>query len=205
MRTPTDKPRVERMVAYVQNNFWAGEKFSSLDQAQHAARAWCTRVGERRHGTTGTRPLDCFTRDEAPVLKPVPAPYDVPIFTHAKVHRDFHASVGRALYSLPEQWIGQRVQVRADSTQVRFTSGGRLIKTHPRMPAGGRSTDPADYPDHKSDYALRDVTKLIAAAERHGPHIGTYAARILDDRLPWTRMRAAYTLLGLVKTYVDDA
>ncbi|MGC4936111.1 IS21 family transposase [Gordonia sp. DT30] len=204
VRTPTDKPRVERTIRYVQDNFWAGEAFRDLADAQTAARAWSMKVGERIHGTTRTPPLQLFTTDELPQLLPPPATYDVPVFKQVKVHRDFHASVCNALYSLPEQWIGQTVDVRADAVQVRFSVGGRVIKTHPRMPAGTRNTDPDDYPDHKSAMAMRNITTLIAAADRHGTHIGIYMARVLDDRLPWTRMRAGYALLGLVKKYGAD-
>lgn len=32
-------------------------------------------------------------------------------------------------------------------------------------------------------------------------NIGIYVARLLDDPLPWTRMRAVYRLLGLVRRY----
>nr|WP_329955211.1 hypothetical protein [Rhodococcus fascians] len=36
VRSPKDKPRVERTVQYVRGNFWAGERFTSLSQAQEA-------------------------------------------------------------------------------------------------------------------------------------------------------------------------
>src|SRR6195952_1703932 len=37
VRRPQDKPRVERMVPYVRGNFWAGEQFSDLADAQARA------------------------------------------------------------------------------------------------------------------------------------------------------------------------
>ena len=52
---------------------------------------------------------------------------------------------------------------------------------------------------------MRDLDRLIAAARRHGPNVGIYAERLLDDPLPWTRMRAVYRLLGLARRYGDDA
>ncbi len=48
---------------------------------------------------------------------------------------------------------------------------------------------------------MRDLTKLIAVCASHGPNIGIYAERLLEDPLPWTRMRAVYRLLGLVRRY----
>jgi len=71
----------------------------------------------------------------------------------------------------------------------------------PRQRPGGRVTDPVDLPKEKVGYAMRDLTKLIAAAAGHGTNIGIYAERVLDDPMPWTRMRAVYRLSGLVRRY----
>ncbi len=205
--SPKDKPRVERAVQYVRRNFWDGETFTSLAHAQQAATVWCRdTAGTRTHGTICARPLEVFTAEEQSRLLPVPGGvYDVPVFKTVKVHRDFHAEVAKALYSLPECWIGQYLDVRADTELVKFYRRGVLVKVHPRQPAGGRSTDPpADLPEHKTGYALRDVTTLIATCAAHGPNVGIYAERILDDRLPWTKMRTVYRLLGLVRRYGAD-
>lgn len=48
---------------------------------------------------------------------------------------------------------------------------------------------------------MRDLTQLISTCAGHGENIGIYAARLLDDPLPWTRMRSVYRLLGLVRRY----
>ncbi len=166
---------------------------------------WCPdTAGTRIHGTTCAQPAQLFTAEEQSRLLPVPGVYDVPVFKTVKVHRDFHAEVAKALYSLPECWIGQYLDVRADTELVKFYRRGVLVKVHPRQPAGGRSTDPADLAEHKTGYALRDVAALITACAAHGPSVGIYAERILDDRLPWTRMRTVYRLLGLVRRYGAD-
>ena len=93
--------------------------------------------------------------------------------------------------------------MRADRSLVRIYSGTLLIKTHPRMPPGTRSTDPSDYPVGKSVYALRSVDALSKAARDKGVHIGTFAERILAGPLPWTRMRQAYSLLRLCDKFGD--
>jgi len=202
VRSPQDKPRVERAVQYVRGNFWAGESFTDLADAQTRVETWCReRAGLRIHGTTAQRPAEMFTELEAQCLLPAPEAYDVPVFTKVKVHRDYHVEVAKALYSIPEQWIGQHLEARADSELVKLYSGGKLVKTHPRQSAGGRSTDREDLPEHKAGYALRDLTRLIAACAEHGENIGIYAERLLDDPLPWTRMRSVYRLLGLIRRY----
>jgi len=76
-----------------------------------------------------------------------------------------------------------------------------LVKIHPRQPPGGRSTDPDDLPAEKTVYAMRDLDRLVAMAAAHGPAIGAYATVLLDNPLPWTKMRQVYALLGLVKKW----
>jgi transposase len=206
VRHAKDKPRVERTVQYVRSNFWAGEQFLDLADAQARARVWCADVaGQRIHGTIQARPAEVFAEREAALLLPVPVGYDQPLFRSCKVHRDFHLEIGKALYSVPRAFIGQYVDVRADSALVKIFHNGQLVKVHPRQRPGGRWTDPEDLPAEKVGYAMRDLDRLIAAARRHGPDVGIYAERLLDDPLPWTRMRAVYRLLGLARRYGDHA
>jgi transposase len=203
VRSPQDKPRVERQVQFVRGSFFAGEDFVDLADAQRRAETWCRqRAGLRVHGTTQQRPAEVFAAEEQPRLGPAPAElYDVPIYATAKVHRDHHIEVARSLYSIPGALIGARVEVRADRTLVRVFHRGQLIKVHPRQQPGHRSTDPDDLPSNKTVYAMRDLDRLRAMAAEHGPNVGTYASALLDIPLPWTKMRQVYALLGLVKKW----
>jgi len=203
IRTPTDKPRVERVVPYVRSNFFRGETFVDLDDVRRRAERWCSETaGMRVHGTTCTRPLEAFRTGEQTLLAPVPAdPFDVPRWSRPKVHRDFHVEVLRAIYSAPHPLLGQRVAARADSKSVKLYFKGELVRVHPRRPPGQRSTNPEDLPKGTEVYATRDLDQLKEMAAGHGPAIGAYAAGILDTPLPWTRMRQVYRLLGLVKKW----
>lgn len=207
VRKPQDKPRVERAVQYVQGSFFAGEEFRSRAEAQRRAEVWCLRTaGMRIHGTIQARPLEVFRVEEAPALLPAPTePFDVPRWTKAKVHRDHHIQVAKALYSVPGDLLGERVDVRFDSRLVKIFRRGQLVKIHPRQPAGHRSTDAQDLPQDKTAYAMRDIDQLLAGARRHGPSVGTYAAELLDVPLPWTRMRTVYRLFGLVDKFGAEA
>jgi hypothetical protein len=155
-------------VQYVRGNFWDGEVFADLEDAQARAVAWCSeKAGMRIHGTTAARPAEVFDVEEAPVLLPAPADYDVPVFRQAKVHRDHHIEVNKTLYSVLGDYIGQMVGVRAHSELVKIYHRGRLVKIHPAQRPGARSTDPGDLPAEKTAYALRDIAKLIGT--RCGP------------------------------------
>jgi hypothetical protein len=163
-----------------------------------------------RHGTTRRLPREHFEAEERPRLHLAPTePYDVPLWCEPKVHPDQHAQVDYALYSLPRQYKGRELTARADRTTVRFYLGRELVKVHARVGRGKRQTDPADFPPEKAAYALRDLAFLVRKAAEHGSAVARYAEALLDSRLPWTRMRQVYALLGLVKRYgaarVDEA
>jgi hypothetical protein len=203
VRTPTDKPRVERTVPFVRNSFFAGEVFVDLAEAQRRAESWCAvRAGMRIHGTTQCRPAELFALAEGPLLLPAPVlPYVLPHYANPKVHRDHHIEVQKALYSVPSHLIGRHVDVRVDQGLVKVSYRGEIVKVHPVTHPGGRVTDPADLPEGKAIYALRDLEHLQQMAAGAGPSIGAYAAAILTHPLPWTKMRQVYALLGLVKKW----
>ena len=102
---------------------------------------------------------------------------------------------------MPGNLIGQTIMARADRSVVRLFARGELIKVHPRQAPGGRSTDPCDLPSERTTYALRDIDHLIKIGRAHGPSVGLYVEAVLDHPLPWTKMRQAYRLLGLVKKW----
>jgi transposase len=207
VRHPQDKGRVERAVQYVQSSLFAGEAFSTLSEAQAAAERWCrVTAGERLHGTTRQRPVEHFARAERQHLLPAPeVPYEVAPWSEVRVHRDHHVTVAKALYSVPTQYIGERVQVRNGHDLVRIYHRGQLIKTHPRVGPGQCSTDAMDYPPGVRELACRDQQALLTQARTAGPAIGGYAERLLAGPQPWMRLRHVYRLLGLVRRYAAQA
>lgn len=203
VRRPRDKPRVEKCVQYVRSSFFAGEEFIDLADCQTRAATWCAEVaGQRIHGTTRVRPAEVFAAEEATLLLAAPtAPFAIPVYSKPKVAPDRHVQVGRSLYSVPGELIGQRLVARADALTVKLFHRGQLIKVHPRQEPGRRHTDPADLPSEVSIYAMRDLEALARRAASHGEHVGAYASALLDHPLPWTKMRQVYRLLELVRRH----
>ncbi|MCB9690172.1 MAG: hypothetical protein H6735_34335 [Alphaproteobacteria bacterium] len=204
MRTPTDKARVERQVQYVRNDFFLGERFRSVAEARVEAERWCREdAGRRKHGRTRRAPIEVFEAEERAVLRPAPEePYDIPRWTDHHVDRSHAVVVGHALYSVPFQIeAGTALRARRDRSTVKLYCNRLLVKTHPRQPEGGTCLDAADMPPEKAALALRDPSSLITEAVSYGEHVGVYAERLIAGRLPWTRMRHVYCLLGLAKRY----
>lgn len=211
IRSPQDKPRVERVVRYVRENFFAGESFVDLADVRRRAEHWSrVTAGERIHGTTRQQPRMVFEVDEQPALKPVPSePYDIPIISSAKVGRDQHFSFKTALYSMPRRYVGRRVKLRADRNLVKIWVDDEFVRAVPRQAPGSVHTLPEDIDEPVYPLVTRDASSLQVLADKAGSSVGTYTRRLLDDPRPWSRMRFVYRLLSLVKRYgarpVDDA
>lgn len=202
-RHPQGKATVERQIPYVRENFFKGEQFIDCEHVQREAVKWCTdAAGMRIHGTTRKRPRIVFEEQEkAHLLPPREERFDIPKWGTVKVHPDHHIRFGNALYSLPTEYIGKKVEIRADSKLTRIYNQGALIKTHPVVPEGKRSTDYEDYPAHKTPYAMRNCDYYIAKAKEAGSNCGSFMEQLLSGDFPWSKLRQAQKLIRLSEKY----
>jgi transposase len=63
VRSPQDKPRVERVVPFVRNSFFAGEAFIDLADARRRVEVWCRQRAGRR-GWRSTSPPESWRSPE---------------------------------------------------------------------------------------------------------------------------------------------
>lgn len=202
VRHATGKPHVERQVPYVRESFFRGEDWHDLAHVQREAIRWLTEVAAQRiHGSLHEKPIVRFEVEKA-ALRPLQASrFDPPTWAKCKVHPDHHIQFGRAIYSVPTRYVGKELWVRADRGLVRAYFEGELIKTHPRKPPGGRSTDYDDYPKELAPYAMRDPERMISEGRRQGKHVGRFMERLLSGTFPWAHLRQAQRLLRLANKY----
>jgi len=174
-----------------------------MEHAQMTAETWCrTTAGLRLHGTTRKRPLLVFEEEEQKTILPLSAErFDVPVWADCSVHRDHHVRFKNALYSVPTRYVGKKVEVKGNKALVRIYLQQQLIKTHPKVAAGKKSTDFEDYPKEKSAYAMRDVSYYIRTAEERGQQQGSFMTQLLDGDVPWIFIRQAQALLRLGDKY----
>lgn len=205
--SPKQKPKVERQISYVRENFFKGEQFLDRDHAQREAEKWCLMTaGLRIHGTTRKRPRIVFEQHEKQALLPYVEPrFDVPQWEPPhKVHPDHMIRVNYAGYSVPTEYIGQQVDVRVDSKLVRIYHKEQLIKTHSVVPVGEKAIDYDDYPEEKSAYAMRNCEYYIQKAREMGANCGKFAQELLSGDFPWSKLRQAQKLISLGKKYGNE-
>jgi transposase len=198
VRSPEKKGKVEAAVKYVKRNFFAARRAElDADVLQRELDRWTREIaGQRRHGTTQRRPLEVFTAVEHAALRALPTtPYVPTVWREATVHPDTHICVGRALYSVPWQLVGQRVLVRATPTDLTIYAADERVATHTRVAAGQRSTREAHLPPERRDLRHRSRTYWEERAERLGPEVGAYVRAVFaaDDVL--LQLRAAQQIV----------
>lgn len=203
VRHPQGKATVERQMPYVRENFFKGEEFLDREHVQREAVKWCMMTaGMRIHGTTRKRPRIVFEEQEKELLLPLEGErFDVPKWGSATIHPDHHVCFNNGIYSVPTKYIGKKVQIRVDSNVARIYDNGDVIKTHPVMSGGRRSTDYEDYPKHKTAYAMRSCDYYIKKAKEAGPQCGKYMEELLSGDFPWSKLRHAQKLVRLSEKY----
>jgi transposase len=197
-RKPRDKARVERPMPYIRDSFWRGREFTSIEQMQAEAERWCTEVAGRRscRPLDGAAPAAVFAAAEKDALRPLPAdPFVLAEWSRCKVGPDIHASVAKALYSIPWQHIGKTLDVRLTSSMAQFFDRGELVKTHVRV-SRGKQTDLADYPPEKIAFHMRTPAWCRKKAAEIGPACSELIGGLLEDNALY-RLRAAQGVLHL--------
>ncbi len=159
---PGDKDRsarVERPFHWIENNFYAGRTFASLEDLNAQALEWCDRANEKPKRNVGV-PNELFAV-EASALTPLPAhvpdPYQM---HHRKGDAEGYAHLDTNRYSLPEEFIGRKVTLHEYIDRVCVYDGPRKVCEHPRIEPllGKRNTLPEhEHPGSKADRRKRPL------------------------------------------------
>lgn len=203
VRTAQHKGKVERSVTIVRQQVLAGRNFKDSEEANAAALTWCRHeIVTKVTRTTGRTPWDLFEKEEKACLKPLPTTdYECALWQQLKVHRDHHVVFEGSYYSLPTQYIGQVVWLRAGKRMVDIYLEHQKIKTHVRAKTRGQwVTDPQDYPQGKQEFLHKDKEGCLKQAQDIGP----FTVQFLDRLLKVPTMlgqRKAQAILRLASHY----
>ncbi|MCR5153489.1 MAG: hypothetical protein K6B75_01445 [Lachnospiraceae bacterium] len=102
------KGKVERTVRYVRENFMVGIRYSSLEDLNGQALAWCRKFNNRVHGTTYKIPAQQLSEE---CLQPMLREYITDRMNVRKVEKDFLISYASNKFSVPAEYIGKDVTV----------------------------------------------------------------------------------------------
>jgi transposase len=144
--SPHEKGRVENAVGYVKKNFLNGLPLGQFALINPAARHWLEEVANVRvHGETRKTPNELFAV-EKPALLGLPAGhYDVGALKTVTVTRRFRVHFDGNRYSVPSEYAGTRLTLRAYPDTVRIFQQDRLVAEHVRSYDRGQDFE---NPDH---------------------------------------------------------
>lgn len=196
--TPRHKGKIERGVAYAQDNALKGRTFTSLAEQNRYLQEWETNVADTRiHGTTHQQVGKVFAERERSALRPLPAGR-FPSFSEGRrsVHRDAHVEVDKAYYSVPPEYLGREVWVRWDGHLVRiFNPRMEPIATHVQAERGRFSTQDAHIHSRKISGVERGSAWLLSKVSFIGPQTVGWAEAMLQQR----GIQGVRVLVGLLR------
>jgi transposase len=200
---PRHKGKVEAGVKYAQNNALRGRIFASLGEQNAFLAEWERTVADTRlHGTIRQQVGAYFLQAERAVLGPMPA-LPFPCFEEAKrtVYRDGHVAFRQAFYSVPPEYVGRQVWVRAEARLVRlYNLRLEAIGVHARAEPGRFATAQAHIHSHKRVIIERGTDYLLERCQRLGAQCGAWAQAIVDQRGP-LGLRVLQGLLTLAREH----
>jgi transposase len=198
---PRHKGKVERGVDYVQENALRGRQFASLAEQNTFLAHWEATVADTRiHGTVREQVLKRFLTVERPALRALPAMF-FPSFMEAprSVHRDGYVEFAKAYYSVPPEYVGLRVWVRAESRLLRvYNQKMEQIGVHARIESGHFATSPEHIHPHKRALIEQGAEYLLGRCRRLGPGCGAWAEAMYRHRGAYG-IRSLQGLLHLAK------
>jgi len=163
--------RVEGPFYYIERNFYPGRKFTDFVDLNRQLIAWCDAKAHRLIRELQTRPIDLY-QTERLRLKPLPLhiPQVYALTSRlVSMNGDIHLHTNR--YSVPDQYLGRRVQVRETLDAVSIYDGHRLLAEHPRQPEGARANQickrhrtPGGRPNHDVGTPVSAEEKALRAA-----------------------------------------
>ena len=202
VRSPKDKAMVEGTVGVI-TSFILGalrnRRFLSLPELNDAI--W-ERLEKLNHAPfqkrDGSRAA-AFADEKAFLLPLPPRPFELSEWKIATVAPNYHISVEKQNYSVPYEYIKQKVDVRITKSTVEIFFGGNRIASHPRL--YGRlnqySTVEAHMPPNHQQYIQWNGERFVKWASKIGINTKTAVSAILSGYK--TEQQGYKACMGILK------
>jgi transposase len=185
-RSPKDKAPVETGVQIVERRIIAKlrhSQFFSLEEVREAAAAERETLNDQAFQKLPGSRRSVFLETERHELMKLPAQrYQLAQFKRAKVGFDYHVALDKAhYYSVPYQYAGKEVLIRATSRTVEILCEGERIACHVRAGDSRRFiTDPAHMPQNHRIVSQWSPQRFLSWAAKSGDKTRSYIAALLE-------------------------
>lgn len=125
----------------------------------------------------------CFTKTDEPFLNPLPAaPYEVCHWTYGlKVSEFYTITTGDSNYSVPYQFIGQRVDAKVTGNKVLIYLNRELIAEHPCITSGNSILSEHMPRNHQLQDEMQPE-RLMAWAKSIGSQASVVIQKLLNNK-----------------------
>lgn len=211
VRKPKDKPNAEGCVGLISTWITAAlrnEQFFSLAELNAAIREKLEAFNARQFQKKECSRQSLFLGEETPLLAPLPAtPFEFAEWKIATVQFNYHISVDKMSYSVPYQYIKNKVDVRITETTIEIFSNHNRIASHRRLYGrpGQYSTVTEHMPDSHKKYLEWNGDRF----RRWATQIGTNTYEVVNAMLTSGRVeqqsyRSCMGLLKLSEKYSEE-
>lgn len=205
VRKPKDKAKVEAAVGLATRWVLAvlrNRTFFSLAEARIAVRELVDRLNDRPFKKIpGTR-RSLYAEIDKPALKPLPqVSYEFGLFKKATVNIDYHVEYDKHFYSVPYQFRGEVVEIRATAATVEVFRRGTRIACHPRSFVINKATTVLEHrPKSHQQWGDWPPDRIIDWASKIGPSTSALAQAIMNrQQYPELGFRSCLGILRMAK------
>lgn len=204
---PRDKAKAEVGVLISQRWILAvlrKRTFYSLAELNVAIRECLERLNNRPMRKLKKSRRELFEAIDRPNALPLPEKaYEYAEWYHAKVNFDYHIEIESHFYSIPFQFLHERLDVRLTATTLEAFFKGERIVAHTRSYVKGDYTTVKEHmpPEHRA-YAEWSSARFIQWASKIGEATAKLVEKILASRpYPEQAFRACMGILHLQRDY----
>jgi transposase len=208
VRKPQDKPAVERTVGIISTWIIAAlrnQQYFSLAELNRdiseKLEAFNRKPFQKKEGSR----LSVFLEQEKAFLLPLPkTSYEMATWKIATVQINYHIAVDKMNYSVPYEYIHQKVDVRITRQVIEVFFNNHRICSHPRLygyPGQYSTLDLHMPPDHQA-YVQWNADRFITWAQKIGPKTEITVKAILSSyKIEQQGYKSCLSLIKLADKY----
>jgi len=177
--------------------------FFSLAELNYCVRGLLEELNTRPFKQLPGSRREAFDSIDSPALKPLPTqPYRYVEIKTVKVNIDYHVQFDQHHYSVPHQYVGEKLELHAGETLIQIYFKGNLIASHPRITGFGMSTTATHMPTRHERHQKWTPARLLKWACDIGPDTQAWVQHQLDVKdHPEQAYRVCLGLLNLSRSY----
>jgi hypothetical protein len=202
VRAGNEKGRVESGVGYVKKNLLNGLEFTDFSSVNPAAQVWLNEIANVRiHGETRQRPIDLYASEREHLRAANVLPYDLGRLASARATSQFRIAFEANRYSVPAQFSGRLLTVKAYPERLCIYHDNQLIARHTRSYDRHQDIEDPDHPKALLDQRTsareqRLLSQFLALSSNAQTYYEGIAARRFNARAHLRKILALAEIYG---------